>query len=187
MSHVTYEWVVSDMNESCPIWMSHVTYEWVMSYMNESCHIWMSHVTYEWVMHVTHEWSMTIWMSTATHCNNTATHNRHTRLIHMFMPHSYVAWEWVMSHVNTSCPIWISHVTHEWRINIWISLACRNSFMCVTWLIHACDMTCSYGAWRIHMWHDWFLRNIWMKHEHMNESCVLIMCCSVVAVCCSVL
>jgi len=30
--------------------MSHVTYEWFMSHMNESCHIWMSHVTYEWVM-----------------------------------------------------------------------------------------------------------------------------------------
>jgi len=26
------------MNESCHIWMSHVTYEWVMSHMNESCH-----------------------------------------------------------------------------------------------------------------------------------------------------
>jgi len=28
--------------------MSHVTYEWVMSHMKESCHIWMRHVTYEW-------------------------------------------------------------------------------------------------------------------------------------------
>ena len=27
--------------------MSHVTYEWVMSHINESCHIWMSHVTHE--------------------------------------------------------------------------------------------------------------------------------------------
>jgi len=25
-------------NESCHIWMSHVTYEWVTSHMNESCH-----------------------------------------------------------------------------------------------------------------------------------------------------
>jgi len=48
MSHVTYEWGISYMHESCHIWMSHVTYEWVMSHMNESCHIWMSHVTYEW-------------------------------------------------------------------------------------------------------------------------------------------
>jgi len=47
MSHVTYEWVMSHLNESCHIWMTHVTYEWVMSHMNESCHIWVSHVTYD--------------------------------------------------------------------------------------------------------------------------------------------
>jgi len=50
LSRVTYEWVMSHMNESRHIWMSHVTYEWVMSRMTESYHIWMSHVTYEWVM-----------------------------------------------------------------------------------------------------------------------------------------
>ena len=27
--------------------MSHVTYEWVLSSMNESCHTWMSHVKYD--------------------------------------------------------------------------------------------------------------------------------------------
>ena len=45
MSHVTYEWVTSRMNESRHICMSHVTYARVMSYMNEACHIWTSHVT----------------------------------------------------------------------------------------------------------------------------------------------
>jgi len=40
--------------------MSHVTYECVMSHMNESCHIWMSHVTLPWctMRHVTYEWVM---------------------------------------------------------------------------------------------------------------------------------
>jgi len=32
------------------IWVSHVTHEWVMSRMNESCLIWISRVTYERVM-----------------------------------------------------------------------------------------------------------------------------------------
>jgi len=66
LSHVTDEWVTSQMSKSCRIWMGHVTYEWVVSYiwhdswlvnpqwvmfhMNESCHIWISHVTHEWVM-----------------------------------------------------------------------------------------------------------------------------------------
>ena len=49
-SHVTLEWGMSRIHESCHTWMSHATYGWVMSHTNESCHIWMSHVTYEWVM-----------------------------------------------------------------------------------------------------------------------------------------
>ena len=42
-------------NESCPIWMSHVTYEWVTSHMDEVTAglpyvaVWLSHVPYEWV------------------------------------------------------------------------------------------------------------------------------------------
>jgi len=27
---------------------------------------------------------------------------------------SHVTYEWVMSHTNESCHIWMSHVTHEW-------------------------------------------------------------------------
>jgi len=49
MSHVTYEWIMSHMNESCHAWMSHATYQWVMIQISESCNIWMSHATYEWV------------------------------------------------------------------------------------------------------------------------------------------
>jgi len=67
ISCITYEGVVSPMNESCHVCMSHVTYEWVMSHiwrsrvsdewvmwrMNESRHRWMSRIAYEWV---TYEW-----------------------------------------------------------------------------------------------------------------------------------
>jgi len=52
-----YEWVMSHMNESCPIWMSHVCIaarccvnEWVLSHVNVSCSTWMSHVPCDWVM-----------------------------------------------------------------------------------------------------------------------------------------
>jgi len=65
MSHVTHEWVMPHMSESCDLWISRVhmnkschvwmgyaMYEWVVSHMNESCHlscrIWMGLVAYEW-------------------------------------------------------------------------------------------------------------------------------------------
>ena len=47
---------LSTLHTTPPAPMSHVTYEWVISYMNESCYVWMSHVSYGWVMshgHVT--------------------------------------------------------------------------------------------------------------------------------------
>jgi len=78
-SHVSYERVMSHMNESCHIWTSHVSYERVMSHMNESCLIWTSHVTYERVCSHMNE-SCLIWTS-------------------------YVSYECVMSHMHESCRI----------------------------------------------------------------------------------
>ena len=50
MSHVTYPWVMSHINESCHVWVNHVTYQWVMSHINKSWRIWISNGTYECVM-----------------------------------------------------------------------------------------------------------------------------------------
>jgi len=85
---VTYQWVMSHINESCHISMNHITYQWVMSHINESCHISMSHVTYQWVM---------------SHINES---------YHISMSH--VTYQWVMSHINESCHISMSHVTYQW-------------------------------------------------------------------------
>jgi len=90
MSMVMYEWIMSDINESCH------TYEWAMSHMHGSCHIWLRIITCEWVMspinesQVTCEWVMS----------------------HMWMRH--VTYEWVISHMNESFYIWMSHFTYEW-------------------------------------------------------------------------
>ena len=116
ISHVTFERVMSHLNESCHIWMSHVTFEWVMSHLNVSCHIWMSHVTFECVVS------------------------------QFFLPSSDLAphvvslktftYEWATSHLDASCQkkkkctgpgepcstyrrswdshLWMSHVTFEW-------------------------------------------------------------------------
>jgi len=91
MSHVTYGWVMSHMNESCHVWMSHVKYGWVMSRMNESCHVWISHVTYGWVMSRLNE-SCHVWIS-------------------------HVTYGWVIWHINEPCHIWIR--PERWRRLPW--------------------------------------------------------------------
>jgi len=95
MSHVTYEWVMSRMNESCHVWMSHVTYEWVMSRMNESCHILISHVPYAWVV----QKAKASWLCSMGHVKYAS---------------NYVTYESVMSCMNESCSLWMSHFTLAW-------------------------------------------------------------------------
>jgi len=190
MSHVIhinepcneYEWVMSDMNESCHMWLHHVThmneschtYKWDMSRMNEdispmnkSCH------TYEWVMSNVNE----------------SCHPSMHRVIHMHeqyclwvISHTNVMYEshiWIMSHMNPiyeSCHICISHMdpslykstarravmSHIWMWNEnWVnetySYVWHDVFLCVTWRIHMCDMTYSY------VWHDVFICVTWRE------------------------
>jgi len=124
MSHVTYGWVMSHMNESCHIWMSHVTHKWDMSNMDASCHIWMSHVAHTkgclstfmkgkschiWMSHVAHSQSCHIWMShVASYVTYQWVMSRTQRGAYRHVSH-----ERVMSHMDESCFIWMSHVTQR--------------------------------------------------------------------------
>ena len=117
-------WVTSHMNEARHVWMSHVTYEWFMSHMKESCHThrrvgvrqffsaasWSRHtykwaMSYIWIRHSTYD----IWLSHITHMSHIVIWHIHTnKTYHWYevgTPH------WVISH------IWMSHVAHanEWR------------------------------------------------------------------------
>jgi len=184
MSPVTYEWVMSHVNESCHMWMSHVTYEWVMPHTNESCHIGMSHVTYEWIMshvnelchiwmrHVTHEHVMSHMMS---HTNESChlwishvmyewvmLHSRHIwhESCHVWMRH--VTYECIMSHMNESYHIWTRHFTYECTMS---HHGMRHITPCHThrWRIShmiicmICDMNHSYATRLIHLWHGSFI------------------------------
>ena len=101
MRHVTYQTVVSHINESCHTLMSHVTYQWVMSHLNESCHISMSHGPYQWAMAL---------ISEARHISlSHVPHFSASRLTSM----SRVPNQWVMSHIKNSCSISTSHVPHQ--------------------------------------------------------------------------
>ena len=135
--------VLSQMNESCHIWMCHGAHEGVMVHVNESCHIrrtqyhafqvmttlwhiWMNLGRYEcvmaniWMCHGTYEWVLSqmneswhIWMSRGTY-------ERHTRAI----PHmttyrlsrrstNHARYGWVMPHMKESWYTWMNHVTYD--------------------------------------------------------------------------
>ena len=59
--------------------------------------------------------------------------------------------------------MWISRVTHETHSSAW-----HHPLICVTWLIHTCDMTHSY------VWHDSFHACEWvMSHMRLIHMCLM--------------
>jgi len=84
-------------------------------HVNESRHIWMSHVACEWV---------------TPHMNESC---------HKWM--SLVPCEWDTCHANKSRHVWMSHITNEWVTWRNSSYVWRDLFICVTWLIHTCDLS----------------------------------------------
>ena len=134
MSHVTYEWVRSNMNESrhrggifffqttalvsitnmntsCHTSHMNESYEGVMSHMNESCHIWMSHVKYESVTSQGGE-ILAPDNSACSHHTYEYVMSHVDESYHIWM--SYITYEWVISYMSVSRHIWMSHVTYEW-------------------------------------------------------------------------
>jgi len=134
--------------------------------MSESCH------TYAWVMsHIP--------MSEVTHMNESRKWYIDQVVVHTWMSH--------VTHVNESCHTCEKVMTHKsshTHMNGWYRW--HDSFVCVTWLNHMCDMTPSYVtllwlyslmcvAWRMlescHTY-EWVMSHIWVGHvTHMNESC----------------
>ena len=150
-----YGWVMSRTNESCHdhIWMTPVTYKGVMLHMNTSCHYerTMSHV---WMMQIAHTNE-----KVKVHCKKASKRGKWWCCTH----------EWVLSHMNKSCYIWMSHVTYEW-VTSWMRP--------VTYFLNlGVFINC----------HKWAMSRIWMREResvsqdshqegktmmsHTNESC----------------
>jgi len=155
MCPMTHEWITTHMDE-------HVTYVWVMSQMNMSCHtltintichIWISHVTFEWG-HVTYKWiklhtheltcrayhwssthylahtngSYHIWMRSSHRLTNSlakrcADHHRyasHVKLvmaqIHLLRARTHL--RGVPLPINIIRHIHISHVIYKWDMSL---------------------------------------------------------------------
>jgi len=81
-----------------------------------------------------------------------------------------------MSHINESCPIWMSLIYHSY--GTWLIHMGHHSFIWdmthsyVTWLIRmrhdsfTRDMTHSYETWLVHMWHASFTCD--MTHSYVT-------------------
>ena len=148
--------VTSHMNESyCAysylaarlIWMSHITHEGVVSHMSESCHTWLSHVTYKCIL--------LIWMSNITHMVPSGVIS-----VSIFDLFHHVACMWVVSRMNESVQIKMSHVPYEWIMShIYVYVHISKS--CPMWLNHI-----AHGFH--HITYEWVM-------SHMNESCPIWM------------
>ena len=136
------EWGMSHMNEACHTWMYVtwlVTYEWGMSHVKKRCHIWlMSHVDVN--------------MKELLTCGQTHTHT-HTHTHTDTHTHTHTPWKscW---HVDESCHLWMSDVTHmneschtyEWVMShIWMSHVTHTNESC-----HA---------------YEWVMSRLWMSHD----------------------
>jgi len=104
--------------------MSHGTYEWVMTHINESWHIWMSHGTHQWVMaHMNGSWHIlstrSRWCAPKTHMNE----SWHTSMSHGIccllvadgVPRRQFCLQLRCKPLfHESWHIWMSHGTYQW-------------------------------------------------------------------------
>jgi len=71
-----------------------------------------------------------------------------------YTAYMHEAHEWVMSHMNESCHIWMSHVTYvTWRIHMW-----HDSFICD--MTHSCEAHVHMNI-ATHMWTCWARTLLW--------------------------
>ena len=125
MSHVTYERVMSHMNESCLIWMRHVSYEWVMSHINESCHVGLPRPFYNWFLNPMLRF-LELW--NARHgitVPDSGQGNRNARVIYALsdiLTNSYVTWLIHVCHDSFICDVTTTFV--KWLVYRW-----HDSFM----------------------------------------------------------
>jgi len=100
-----------------------------------------------------HEW---VWVSHGTHVN-VSCHTCECLLLHYGRCHIH---EWVMSHMNESCLIWMSHVSYEWVMS-------HMNESCLIWMSRVSFL---YSC-RCHI-HEWVMSHTQTSHFiYIKESC----------------
>ena len=120
---------------SCHVWMSHG------AHMNESCLTLICHVTYKWLMLYVHK-SWVIRKKTVISLRNRYwVMSRMNESWQVWMSH--VTYEWVMSCMNESCHVRMGHVTYEWVMSrIYESWHVCMSHVTYEWVMTRMNVLC---------------------------------------------
>jgi len=157
MTYTSATWLIHEgiENELCMIWMRRVTYEcmaWLIHMWHDSWFYDMTHFT-TWLIY------MCVWYMTDSSATWLINENAGNESSMTWM--SRVIYEWVVSHMNEACPIWISscptwtsHVTwmsrviYEWVVSqmiescmVWLIQTRNDSLGNVTWLHRKRNLT----------------------------------------------
>jgi len=141
MNDVTFEWMVSLLNEWCHFWMNDVTFEWMMSHLNEWCHIWMNEVTFGgnrglwWHLQMWHISFMSSQTPIAPKCDII-----HSCLIYKCnIIHSCHIWSSISSQTPIAfpplCPHGVTCLIQMCDMTSFTRASRHGSFTCVTWFI----------------------------------------------------
>ena len=173
---------MSHVSESRLIWGSHDTHEWVMS---RTCQEPPEQSRSAIIQSVVAQIDVQCLLAAPSTPVPWLIHTCHDSFIRT-MTNSYVPWHIHMCHDTFICAMtysyvpWLIHKV-QWLIHMWhdsvdrwadstngivrslieldaYSHVWHDSFICVTWLIHICDMT------NPHVWYDSFIRVAWLTH-----------------------
>ena len=114
-----------------------MSHEQVMSHLNQSCFVWMSHVTRSSLNErhncITY---LCIWLYISVYdCILITERASQCHTLITEWASQLIAYEGVMSHMNKSRHIWMSHVTHEWVMSH-MNESCHTWRSHVTWTSH---------------------------------------------------
>jgi len=184
--HVTYGWVMSHMNESCPFRrfamahtksqqdrcgvsvMSHTNGSFHVTHTNESRHVWMRHVTYEGVTSRTNE-SCHVYTIRVYFTGLRWLIRSHKMIVagyescHMWKSH--VTCERVTSRMNESRHVWRSHGTYE-GVMARINVSCLFHKFAVAHTKSHKIIVAEYAScqiWKRQITYGWVVCHVWMS------------------------